>query len=92
MGQCDDSLTGGIYGNNNVTGAIAIAGGDNAYSWLGKGAKGTTFITTIPCTACNQSDNTDSFDITVRSEKIKDANGNFMAEDYTWSFTINDTR
>jgi len=91
MGICDDSLTGGIYGNNNVTGAIAIAGGDNAYSWLGKGAKGTTFITTIPCTACNQSDNTDSFAITVRSEKIKDANGNSMIEDYKWSFTINDT-
>jgi hypothetical protein len=91
MGMCDDSLTGGIYGNNNVTTAIAIVGGDNLYGWLSKGAKGNTFITTIPCTACNQSDNTDSFAITVRSEKIKDANGNSMIEDYKWSFTINDT-
>jgi hypothetical protein len=92
MGMCDDSLTGGIYGNNNVTGAIAIAGGNNAYSWLNRGTNGSTFTNAIPCTACNQADNTDSFTITVRSAKIKDANGNFMAEDYTWSFTINDTR
>ena len=91
MGGCDDSLTGGIYGNNNVTGAIAIAGGDNAYSWLSKGNNGSTFTNSIPCTACLQADNTDSFTITVRSAKIKDANGNSMVEDYKWSFTINDT-
>jgi hypothetical protein len=91
MGQCDDSLTGGIYGNNIVTGAIPIAGGDNAYTWITNGDNGSTFINTIPCTACNQADNTDSFTITVRSAAIKDANGNLMAEDYTWSFTINDT-
>lgn len=93
--QCDDSMPkGGIYGNNNITGAIAIGGGDegNSYSWLDKGNSGTTFTSWIPCTACNQSDNTDSFTVTVRSAKIKDMNGNAMASDYTWTFTINDTR
>ena len=83
--------TGGIYGNNNVTGAIAIAGDSNAYSWNISSAGGTSFTYDLTCTACNQSDNTDTFTITVRSGKIKDMNGNAMASDYTWTITINDT-
>ena len=84
--DCDD------YDDNGVNSHIVIVGDSNVYAWeIPSGGK-TSFTHDIPCTACNQSDNTDTFTITVRSAKIEDMNGNAMESDYEWTFVINDTR
>ncbi len=100
MGQCDDKLTGGVYGNDQVDGALAIAiarGGLNnsGKGFLGASSTGTTFTFQVPINIWNSSsaitgDNSATLNLTIRSAKIKDINGNSLGADYTWSFSITD--